>query len=307
MNDLISIIIPVYNTQDYVVTALESVNKQKYHNYEAIIINDGSTDDSPNKILDYIKDKPKFIYYSQKNGGLSNARNKGLKEAHGEYICFLDSEDMLSPNFLEYIVKAVKEFNVQTACCNTCSNEGDFFSNQVYKTKFINYDDMIHAYLLDEKICKERVCGKLFHQSLFEDIQFEEGRIHEDTFIQYHLLEKTKGYVFVDFDGYNVVKRPNSITREKVYSIKHYDKVIATREIFDYYKDTEFAKLAFNKYFGTLLYFTLKIKKSDSNLTKKCCEELYEECNKNRKLLASKFIPFYILIKLRLYALLPNM
>ena len=54
MNDLISIIIPVYNTQDYVVTALESVNKQKYHNYEAIIINDGSTDDSPNKILDYI-------------------------------------------------------------------------------------------------------------------------------------------------------------------------------------------------------------------------------------------------------------
>ncbi len=307
MNDLISIIIPVYNTQDYVVTALESVSKQKYFNYEAIVINDGSTDDSANRILDYIKDKPKFFYYAQENGGLSNARNKGLKEAHGEYVCFLDSDDMLSPNFLEYMHKAITEANVQTACCNTCSDEGDFLSSQEYKAKLINYKDMIHAYLLDEKICKERVCGKLFHKSLFEDIQFEEGRIHEDTFIQYHLLEKTKGYVFVDFDGYNVVKRLNSITREKVYSIKHYDKVIATREIFNYYKDTEFEHLAFNKYFGTLLYFTLKIKKSNPDFVKKCYEELHYECSKNRKLLDFRFIPFYILIKLKLYALLPNM
>ncbi len=307
MSELISIIIPVYNTQDYIVTALESVFKQTYSNYEAIVINDGSTDLSPIRIQEYIQDKPNFHYYSQVNGGLSNARNKGLREAHGEYICFLDSDDMLSPHFLEYMLKAIKEFNVQTACCNSCSNEGEFKENQEYQAEVIDYKDMIHAYMLDEKVCKERVWAKMFHRSLFDHIQFKEGRIHEDTFIQYHLLESTKGYVFVDFDGYNVVKRPNSITRESTYSTKHYDKVIATREIYAYYKDTEFAKLAFNKYFGTLLYFTLKIKKLDANLAKKCYEELHEECNKNRKLLGSKFIPFYVLIKLKLYGLLPSM
>ncbi len=307
MNDLISIIIPVYNTQDYVLNALESVRKQTYSNYEAIIINDGSTDDSPNRIKKYIEDKPKFHYYSQKNGGVSNARNKGLKEAHGEYICFLDSDDILSPYFLEYMFKAIKEYNVQTAGCNCCSNKDDFQENQEYIAKVIDYEEMIKAYLLDEKICKEQVCAKMFHHSLFENLQFEEGRIHEDTFIQYHLLEKTNGYVFVDFDGYNVIKRDNSITREAIYSIKHYDKVIATREIFNYYKDTKFIKLAFNKYFGTLLYFTLKIKKLNPQYAKKCYEELYYECTKNKKLLESKFIPFYILIKLKFYALLPNM
>lgn len=306
-NALISIIIPVYNTQDYILNALESVNNQIYGNYEAIVINDGSTDHSETLILDYIQDKPKFHYFYQENKGLSGARNSGLKHIKGDYVCFLDSDDMISPHFLEYMYKAICETNSEMANCYTCKNSPEFSENQNYTFESIKHADMIRAYLKNEKICQESVCNKMYRSSLFDTIHFAEGKIHEDTFIQYKLLEKIKGYVFVHFDGYNVTERINSITRETVYSTRHYDKVEATKEIFEYYKNTEFNKLAFNKYFGTLLYFTLKTKKNNPEIKKQCFSLLKKECKENGKLLDSRFLPFYVLIKLNLFCLLPNM
>ena len=93
MRPTISIIIPVYNVQDYLTSCIESIIKQDYKDYEAIFINDGSTDDSLEILKQYVKTDKRFKLISQKNSGLSSARNTGINQAQGKYITFIDSDD----------------------------------------------------------------------------------------------------------------------------------------------------------------------------------------------------------------------
>ena len=90
-----SIIVPVYNVEKYVEKCLKSIDNQSYQKFEAIIVNDGSKDKSDSIIKKYIKDKKQFIYLTKENGGLSDARNFGIKYASGDYIIFLDSYDYI--------------------------------------------------------------------------------------------------------------------------------------------------------------------------------------------------------------------
>ncbi len=101
----VSIVIPYYNALKYIEETIDSVSNQTYHNWECIILNDGSPDDGEAVILNKIKSNDKFQYYRQKNTGVCEARNNAMQHAKGEYILFLDADDLLSPNFLEETVK----------------------------------------------------------------------------------------------------------------------------------------------------------------------------------------------------------
>lgn len=105
----VTVVMPCYNNGKYVAKAIESVQKQTYTNWELIIVNDGSTDDSEKTINSYAKDDDRIHYISQENQGVSIARNAGAKAANGEFICFLDADDWLAPNALEQAIQAYKK------------------------------------------------------------------------------------------------------------------------------------------------------------------------------------------------------
>ena len=112
MNSLVSIIVPVYNAQDYVGKCIASILAQSYTNIELILVNDGSTDKSEDVCRKYARLDERIKIFSQSNGGVSNARNKGLDKASGEYIMFVDADDYIESNMVEVMYKAIKEENV---------------------------------------------------------------------------------------------------------------------------------------------------------------------------------------------------
>ena len=118
MNDiLVSIIIPVYNTENYLKETLDSVRNQTYGNFEVNLVDDGSTDNSPEICDEYGQIDNRFHVFHIKNGGVSNARNFALTKIHGQYCAFLDSDDLLKPLFMEVMLHAAVNHNANIMIC----------------------------------------------------------------------------------------------------------------------------------------------------------------------------------------------
>lgn len=117
-NPAISLVMPVYNVEKYLKRALESVQNQTFKNFELIIVNDGSTDESTHIAESFCEQNKNFVLINQKNQGPSVARNAGLKICQGDYIGFMDSDDYLEPEFLEYLYNAAIENDADIVCCN---------------------------------------------------------------------------------------------------------------------------------------------------------------------------------------------
>ena len=115
MNPLVSVIIPIYNVEKYLGRCLDSVINQDYKNIEIILINDGATDNSLNIAIDYQKKDKRIKVFSQKNQGLSAARNTGLDKAVGNYITFIDSDDYVSKDYVSYMFNLLKKNNFRSS------------------------------------------------------------------------------------------------------------------------------------------------------------------------------------------------
>ena len=302
MKPFVSIIIPCFNVENYIEKTLKSIMNQTFDNYEVIVVNDGSTDHTEQIIQSVISNNKKFRYFFKNNGGLSDARNYGIDKALGEFLLFLDGDDQLADKTIELLTLEQTNFNADVVGCNF-GYDLETFSYKNNQGRIIGKESLIDIYLQNKKECEESVCNKLFRKSLFDDLRFDVGRYHEDTFILYKLLEKCNQYVYLDEDLYNVTTRKGSITRN-VYTDKHFDKVVACREIYYFYKVTTHKKLAYNKYFGTLLYFVLKTNKKNVSKNNEAVKELRCECKTNLKMLDLRFYPFYFLVRLNLITLI---
>lgn len=125
-NDImISIIIPIYNAEKYLREQLESIKRQTVNNYEVIMINDGSTDNSEKIIMEYVNKNTNWNYYLKKNTGVSDTRNLGIELACGKYICFVDADDCLNEKYLECLLKQMEYDNCQLACCGMKKIKGN--------------------------------------------------------------------------------------------------------------------------------------------------------------------------------------
>ncbi|MBO4435632.1 MAG: glycosyltransferase [Fibrobacter sp.] len=113
----ISVVIPVYNTESYIADCLASIHGQTFQDFEAIIVDDGSTDGSTGIAKEFAKEDPRFRIVSQANKGLSEARNAGIEVAEGDWITFVDSDDMIAPNFLQALFNAAMQTGADIACC----------------------------------------------------------------------------------------------------------------------------------------------------------------------------------------------
>lgn len=203
-----SIIIPVYNVEKYIRKCLESIYNQTYNNYEVIIINDGSKDNSKLIIEEYVKKDNRFKNYNKDNGGLSDARNYGLKYVRGDYILFVDADDYIDINLLKKL-SYYDEYDIIKFKINVISSNYKL----VRKEKTLcNSKEVSCNELFDIEFC-EPAWTYAYKTSFFKDNNFKyaKGKIHEDFGLTPLCLVNAKQIYYLDYYGYNYVIRNNSI------------------------------------------------------------------------------------------------
>lgn len=237
--ELVSIIVPVYNVEEYLIQCLDSVLRQTYTALEIILIDDGSTDESGNICEQYQQKDPRIIAIHQKNGGPASARNAGLDECHGEYIAFVDSDDWLEPDFIEVLVQNIDESDFvvcgyyQVTAAGTipvCLSENvsikirDFvrmhIDDEVKGCNRLSIDAYIGAYFWN----------KLFRRSLLLSIRFPEGRIYEDQIMFSQYLQQVKLVNIVTYCGYYYRIRSTSIMHSNRIDAHIFDLIYARQE-----------------------------------------------------------------------------
>lgn len=249
-SELISIIVPVYNVEDYLKECAASILAQSYDNFEVIFVDDGSTDSSGEicDTLANLDERVRIIH--QENRGLSGARNRGIEEAKGDYICFIDSDDMIRFRYLEELYSAIKAGDAVMAFCDI---ESAKLAEPAYSiNEKVNLGTgMCKKWLSDfdsrEYVLMVVACNKLFSKKLFENVRFESGKWHEDEFAINELIYKIKTAVYVPKKLYFYRQNEKSITgKNNKNSKRHMD-------IFDAYagriekaienNDTKFANI----------------------------------------------------------------
>ena len=235
--DLISIVIPVYNVQDYLNKCLDSVLNQTYNNIEIILVDDGSTDKS-GEICDKYNEKDNRIQVIHKqNGGLSDARNVGIKNARGKYITFVDSDDYLELDYIEYLYNLIKKYNTKMSICsyyieNIKGKRSD--SGEGYKEELMSTEDALYRMLV-EKGYSVSACAKMYELKLFDDVCYPVGKLCEDNGTTYKLIEKCEYIAYGNLSKYIYLKRDNSIMNSE-FNIKKMDLITLTDEMYSYLK-----------------------------------------------------------------------
>ena len=213
MRDLISVIVPVYNVERYLKRCIESIINQTYKDLEIILVDDGSTDSSGNICDKYKKIDKRINVIHKENGGLSDARNEGLKVVTGTYIAFVDSDDYVDEQFLEKLYLAVKENNSDISICKYKKtiklDERNTEEIQTNKYSIYNTEEALKELLLFKKI-ENYVWNKLYKRELFFKLFFKVGKKMEDIGIMYKIFEKASKIVSIDYIGYFYVQREGS-------------------------------------------------------------------------------------------------
>lgn len=184
MNELISIILPCYNSEATIVRCIESVYNQTYTNFELIIVNDGSVDQTEKICCEWVERDSRIKYFYQKNAGVSEARNCGLKKIRGEYCAFIDADDWYESNFIMELYKTINKTNSDIACCAYKIEQKNHSHDVLGKT-----DGFYEGYEFLEKILLSKniqgfVCNKLFRKQLFDKVRFNrELSMCEDLYL----------------------------------------------------------------------------------------------------------------------------
>lgn len=243
-----SIIIPVYNVEEYLDRCLKSILNQTYSNYEVIIVNDGSPDNSDNIIKSYEKEDKRFKGYKKVNGGLSDARNYGLKYATGDYLIFIDADDYIENNYLEKVndvLEKNKDIDVLKFKIKLV-DEGENLirmENGLNKEGVTSFDELVKLEFL------EPAWSYVYKLSFWKENNFTylKGMIHEDFGLTPEILMKANKIYYLNSYLYNYVQRNGSImssnNKEKLHKkaydmLYQYDRLIKI----NYNKDTKVYK-----------------------------------------------------------------
>ena len=213
----VSVIVPVYNTQDYLRKCLDSLLDQNLDDYEIIIVNDGSPDESQ-KIIDEYKKNPIIKSYMKVNGGLSDARNYGLDRAEGEYIAFVDSDDYIRCDMLSKMYDKAKKDNLDIVVCDSINVYPS--GQEVLVHSNLHYsDDEVRNYLMAAPMA----CTRMFKKEIFGKVRFRVGIFYEDLQMCPKMLALTKKIGFVEEGLYYYYQRENSIMKQKKFNNKLLD------------------------------------------------------------------------------------
>lgn len=212
--DLISIIVPVYNVKNYLEQCLNSLANQTYKNIEVLLVNDGSTDGSDKICEKYSLKDSRFKKFDKPNSGLADARNLGIKNSHGKYIAFVDSDDYVDHGFILELYTILQKYkaNISIAGYTVFYENTNFRSSFSYdRSGVISAEAVLSSILTDETIANF-VCNKLFEKELFNRVKFPSGKAYEDVAVFYKLVAASKKLCITSKCLYYYRKRFGSIT-----------------------------------------------------------------------------------------------
>ena len=270
-NSLISIVVPIYNVEKYLNECIDSIIAQTYKNIEIILVDDGSPDSCP-VICDNWKEKDYRVKVIHKeNGGLSDARNVGIENAKGNYICFIDSDDYVEKNYVEELYNKIVTEEVKISQCGIkyVDDNHQIIKNVGYKNNCVLPGRKVIEDSCDKHFTEnEVVWNRLYDINLFKNLKFPKGKLHEDEYITYKLLYNEEKIAIVSNCLYNYRQSDNSIMRSN-YSLKRfYDFLEAYKEKIDYFKnkkDIVIHDMVIKSYLSNLSNIYIKIKKSIQN------------------------------------------
>lgn len=210
---LISIIVPVYNTEKYLEECVQSCVKQSYSNFEIILVDDGSTDGSGQLCEKLAKSDERVLIFHKINGGLSDTRNYGLDKSKGDYIVFVDSDDIISEMMLSTLYKEMNENKADIVSCDLAHFvDGDrpFFVQEYQKTTLLS-DDALKE-LLYQKTISTSSCGKIYKRSSLIENRFVKGQRFEDNDFLFRMVKNSTFIVSTNAKLYGYRHRKKSIT-----------------------------------------------------------------------------------------------
>lgn len=211
MTDLVSIIVPLFNSELYLNDCVQSILSQDYPNWELILIDDGSTDNSGSICRNFTAKDHRIKYVRCENKGPSHARNLGLDMIQGEYVMFVDSDDQLLPEAISVLLKTQKKYNADYV-------EGNIRESSI-RNKISPSESKIIIYsktealdnLLYQKKLLSSPWAKLYKRSLFKEIRFREGIIYEDLQLIYRIIYNSEIVVYIDYPVYFYRKHSGSL------------------------------------------------------------------------------------------------
>lgn len=283
MNELISIVVPVYNVEKYLNKCIESIINQSYSNLEIILVDDGSKDSSGIMCDSYILKDKRIKVIHKENGGLSDARNAGIEIAKGEYLSFIDSDDYVHKDFIKVLYGLCIKYNSDISMCGAfeTSKDEDFNFNLEQGNECIKYSRGI----LEKKESIYCVAwNKLYKKEIFKHIRYPKGKLHEDVAVINKILYYSNKIAITDLRLYFYYNNPNSIMRS-TFSIKRLDvlDVIYDSYIFFLEKnEIQYAYNSLNDYIDTALFLY------------KECQVLGKDSKKIEKQLLKKYSKEYI-------------
>lgn len=231
MTDLISVIVPIYNVEMYLENCLQSIISQTYKELEILLVDDGSTDNSGKIADDYSNLDCRVISVHKSNGGLSDARNTGLDIAKGKYIMFVDSDDYIPADCIEYLYSSLiaSGSSISIGRLKTTFSLNEKEDGVEKKSIIYDRNEAINQLLYANKY-SVAAPGKLYLASLFDDIRFPVGKLHEDVFTTYKVFLKASRVYYGDKPVYYYYHRPGSIMLSE-FSIKRLHIIDALNQI----------------------------------------------------------------------------
>lgn len=212
---LLSVIVPVYNVEEYVGRCIESILNQTYQNLELILVDDGAKDSSGAICDSYAETDPRIRVIHKENGGLSSARNTGIEQAKGEYITFVDSDDWIEADAYEHLLELMARYQVKLVCGGNYDVDGKTGKRTLalcpQKEEVISTEDFVGRMFLWQGF-DSSACDKIYHRSLLETFRYPEGKVCEDVAVTYKIVLETDRAALSDRPFYNYYHHPGSIT-----------------------------------------------------------------------------------------------
>ena len=272
MNELISIIIPAYNIENYLDACLQSVITQSYKNLQIIVVNDGSADRTSSICTKYESIDNRIIIINQNNQGLSAARNNALAIAKGSYIGFVDGDDKISTNMYEKMYKNICNQNADICMCNFyCLKEKEKVSLpqanfNILENIVLEGNEKLKKIIYHNNMF---VWNKLYKKHLFDNITFLVGKTYEDAFVMPKLINNANKLVIISDYLYYYTFRKDSITNAP-FSPSRINMFYASKSVYDYYlqlnnNDEELEKICRKRLLLSFYYCVLSALSDSSN------------------------------------------
>lgn len=246
--ELISIIIPVYNCAKYIQKCISSLQEQTYTNLEIIIVNDGSTDNSLDLCEALAVNDERIVIRSKLNTGVSDTRNIGIDIARGKYLAFIDADDYVEKDYIDKLYYSLIQNNADIVCCGyreILNEENNEFIDQVKKRAEISdINKYIDIFVNERDFISSVIWGKLYKTSLVKGIKFRNLGYGEDTLYLMEIWSNNPKTLFIEYIGYHYVRHIDSATKTKTQNIQYYDDMLNSRyEIYKIYSKNSNEKI----------------------------------------------------------------